>query len=492
MRPRQVRSDQRGAAALIVVMLLFFVVSLAAAYSSRSQIFEQRTSGNQARSTLAFEAAEAGIEWTLSQLNGGGVDDTCTPTAGAQSFQQRYLSINLAAGATQGGVTQASRAGGSLSPRVWPTCVFNGTDWTCACPANTEADPTAPGGSAQFPAFRVWAATNQSSQTMTSPWTSPWWAPATTSPRPGLLPITSIGCTRLPTAAETGGTNRNCLDFSPQAQSGEGQAELRTILALRSGLGVPPAAGITARLDFVPDPAPGAANVIVSNTDETSGGYTVNTGSVLSATKISAQSIGGTPGIASYADGDTRLATLSVVDPNPGTPTAPTLSAGERMFVSTFGMKKATYLNQTGLRTCPSPCSAAQINTLLVNNPNRIIWVEGPLSLDANIGDASTTPLAPVLLIVNGNTLTLGAGVTVYGFVYMTGGSGTTSTIQLPAAATTIRGAVVAEGRLLTSYATPAGAGTELTVNYDRQAMDILRTSYGTWVRVTGGWRDFK
>jgi Tfp pilus assembly protein PilX len=484
MMPRQARrprDGQRGLAALIVVMLLFFVVSLAAAYSSRNLIFEQRTSGNQARSTLAFEAAEAGIEWALSQLNGGAIDGSCDPTVGALSFQQRYLRISPTPGATQGFVQQTLRTT-DLSPRVWPTCVFNGTAWNCACPGATNADPTAPTGTAQFPAFRVWPATLQSGPAVTSPWVPP------ASPRPGFLPLTSIGCTRLPTADETVAGNRTCLDFSPQSQAGEGQAELRTMLALRSGLGVPPAAAITARLDFVPDPASGAANVIVSNTDASGGGYTINTGNALVATKVAAVSLAGTPGAASYAENDARLLNFATVSSGASSVTAPILAAGERMFVSIFGMNRQTYRNQTGLRVCPSPCTSAAIITLLADNPNRIIWVEGDLSLDAAIGSAPV----PVLLIVNGSTLTLSAGVNLYGFVYLTGGASTTSTIELPAAATTITGAVVAEGQLMTHYAAPGGSGTELTVNYDRQIMDILRTTYGTWVRVTGGWRDFK
>ena len=58
---------QRGAASLVVVMVLFFIITLVAAYTSRNLLFEQRTSANQYRSTLAFETAEAGIEWALAR-----------------------------------------------------------------------------------------------------------------------------------------------------------------------------------------------------------------------------------------------------------------------------------------------------------------------------------------------------------------------------------------------------------------------------------------
>ena len=68
-------TPQRGAAALVVVMMLFFIMSLVAAYASRNLIFEQRTSANNYRSTQAFEAAEAGLEWAIAMLNGGRIDD---------------------------------------------------------------------------------------------------------------------------------------------------------------------------------------------------------------------------------------------------------------------------------------------------------------------------------------------------------------------------------------------------------------------------------
>ena len=56
-----------------------------------------------------------------------------------------------------------------------------------------------------------------------------------------------------------------------------------------------------------------------------------------------------------------------------------------------------------------------------------------------------------------------------------------------------IRGALVAEGDLTTRYASGVpSAGNELTVTYDREAMDVLRLTYGSWVRLGGGWRDFR
>ncbi len=60
---------QRGAASLAVTLLLLFSVTLAVFFANRSLIFEQKTSANQLRATVAFEAAEAGLEWAIAQIN---------------------------------------------------------------------------------------------------------------------------------------------------------------------------------------------------------------------------------------------------------------------------------------------------------------------------------------------------------------------------------------------------------------------------------------
>jgi hypothetical protein len=129
-------------------MLLFFVLSLTAAYTSRNLIFEQKTSANQSRSTAAFEAAEAGIEWTLAMLNGGTVRTPARQLGGGTSFQQRYVAKYGAAPPTPPGACSV-HPGGSISaiamrptaePRIWPTCVFNGASWDCTCPEAASAD----------------------------------------------------------------------------------------------------------------------------------------------------------------------------------------------------------------------------------------------------------------------------------------------------------------------------------------------------------------
>ena len=479
--PQAVRIGQRGAASLLVVMLLFFVLSLTAAYTNRNLIFEQKTSANQSRSTAAFEAAEAGIEWTLAQLNGGIINTTCTDLAPTTSFQQRYLTFSAS-----GFVSQTPRAGNSLVPRVWPTCVFNGATWDCTCPIDAAADPTAPVGAGPFPAFRVWPSTPEPTTAAAPPAnaaSSPW--VAVNPARAGFVLLNSVGCTRLPAAGE------NCLDFIPRGEIGEGVSYQRTTLALRSGLSVAPAAAVTARLAVTPALSP-APPLKVVNTDHRSGGSTVNYASTapFNAALFNAESIPGTPPEMSFV-ADPKLHDLATVAPASAPPAPASLTAGERMFVSTFGMKRATYRNQPGLRVCASPCSATNVNTLLQNNPDRVIWVEGDLTVNTNIGAAGT----PVLMIVNGANITFDADRTIFGFVYITGNGSVppdTSKLLLPDGPTFIQGALVAEGNLVTAYAGTPASSSFMTVTYDRVALDRLRLTYGSWVRLGAAWRDFK
>lgn len=478
VRRRKLATQQRGVASLVVVMLLLFVVALSAAYASRNLIFEQKTSANQARSTLAFEAAEAGVEWTLAQLNGGQLSTACANSTTAGSFQQRYLSIS-----NTGMVSPQARST-STAGNWWPTCVFNGSDWTCACPAGAAGDPTPlPTGAGPFPAFRVWLSTPEPTPTITSPWT------AFTPPAPGLLAISSSGCTRL-----ADGAGGDCLSFQPLGEMGEGLATVRVLLALRSGLTTPPAAAITARLGLEPDTTLGRPKLRAVNTDLSAGGFTVNTGAVIGAlqkSQIAADTVPGTPSPKSFAESDVKLAALSTVAAGAGA-----LTEGERMFVSTFGMKRNTYMQQPGLRIR----ATQTIPALLAANPRRVIWVDGDLTLDADVGSAAD----PVLLIVNGDKLTLSAGITITGFVYVRGTvpspAGTAcapatpcvATVALPDAVTRINGALVTEGVLKTTYAGTPAISDELVVTYQSSVLDLIRLNYGSWVRVGGGWRDFK
>ncbi|MEY8875122.1 MAG: pilus assembly PilX N-terminal domain-containing protein, partial [Leptothrix sp. (in: b-proteobacteria)] len=96
---------ERGTGTLALLLILLLGAALMLLYANRALLFEQRSAANQARATQAFEAAEAGREWLITQLNQRGESDlACVPVpqAGAattnQSFRARYLAIDPASG----------------------------------------------------------------------------------------------------------------------------------------------------------------------------------------------------------------------------------------------------------------------------------------------------------------------------------------------------------------------------------------------------------
>jgi Tfp pilus assembly protein PilX len=118
------RTPQQGAAALAVVMILLLAMTILAAFANRSLIFEQRSSANQYRSTIAAETAEAGLEWAQALLNDGRrVDAHCRPAADQPtSFRERYV--------------PKSSPDAAIAPvtTVRPGCSLGATGLVCHCP----------------------------------------------------------------------------------------------------------------------------------------------------------------------------------------------------------------------------------------------------------------------------------------------------------------------------------------------------------------------
>ncbi len=444
---------QGGVASLTVVMVLFFIMSLVAAYTSRNLIFEQRTSGNQYRSTQAFEAAEAGIEWALSMLNSGRIDTACAASTNVadSSFRLRHLNVD----ATNGNVTPVLRTNDPTlvpSPPLEASCVFNGSAWQCSCPVNDEPSLTVPTGAGSFPAFRI--------RFVVPPG----------APVPGLIRLESNGCTR---------ADEDCLKFegNPQSGAGDGRASVSTLIALKSGLVAPPIAALTVRGDFTLDPTAGLKAV---NADNGAGGISVLSGGARPPPST-LQRFGapGTPGEQTVIDGDINLFNMRDTGGRP--PTDPGFEAelrDGRMFASVFGTWPETYRTQPAaveLTCAGGDCTAAQVRTTISLNPGRVIWVLGNLVL-GSAGDIGS-PSDPVVLAVAGN-ISNPSNVDVFGVVYSRAETWITS------GGGTVRGAAVAEGGL-------GGDGTSTFV-YDAGVLEMLRLRTGSFVRVPGSWKDFE
>lgn len=434
--PRQAR---RGAASLVVVMILFFVITLVAAYTSRNLLFEQRTSANQYRATLAFETADAGIEWAIARLNEGRMNDDCTELAAATavtsppqpSFRERYLSINT----TTGVITALDKLAG---------CVFNGTNWVCHCPDSGNPSPTVvTTGNGPFPAFWVKFRSNLIGS------------------RPGVVRIQVNACTR---------NDASCLNFTREAQSGDGLATVWTMVALRTALPSAPAAALTVRGTF----NPGSDTPSVTNEDSTSGGITIHGGNAVGTGGITLASIPGTPPSLSVIQND---ATLQLPDLTIAYAT-PANDGRNRMFNSVFGTWPTPFLAQPGVAVvgCASGCTAGDVNAVVERHPGHAIHVSGGGTLDINA--AIGTAAAPVLLIADGDVEFTGTP-TVHGVVYSRSanwdlrGDGT------------FRGAAIAERNFEFSSDDPS-------IIYDRDVILRLQFLTGSFVRVAGSWRDFQ
>ena len=353
----QAARAQRGAAALIVTLLLFFAMVLGAAYVNRNLVFEQRIATNQVRSTLAFEAAEAGLEWAIAQLNNPQrLGPDCLPTTdpSATSFRTRHLSFN--------------RGDASFTPATWvsagtptalrPSCVRSGAGWACSCPAS--------GAPLLGPA---------SSGTPEAAFTLRF----TPTGKPGLVRVSATGCTSL------GGA---CLDGS--TSSTDATATLDVVLGLLPGLRTPPAAALTLRGPFDAD----TATLGVHNPDPATG-IAIHAGGAIAAGHARLTVPAGASTAAALVGNDTALASLSP----------------DRFFAAIFGLDKAGWKNQPNVTRidCSADCSGA------LAADSALIWVDGDLTITGPLALGSAQ--RPVVLVVNG-AIRLDGAVALSGLIY--------------------------------------------------------------------------
>lgn len=423
---------QAGAATLAVVMVLFFVVSLVAAYAGRNIIFEQRTSSNQLQGTVSFEAAEAGLDWSMALLNSGRIDTNCTPSSSATdpTFRQRYLAIDV----TNGNITPQPRPSGV--GELWAACALSGSAWSCQCPASGAPTLSGP-GSGLTPAFVVRFV-----------------ALGTPPSRPGVVHVEVKGCTQPDPA---------CLTF-PAATPTACQGTVCAMAALAPGLKSAPIAAVTARGSIdVGSAALSVYNTTYNRTTQTQGVTILAGGTATPTSSWVLRGVPGTPPDRTVIDSDTALADAAFTS--------------DRMFAASFGVWRETYWEQPGAvrLACGTGCDATMVRNAANMNPGLVLLADGDVALDGG-GDIGSLA-EPVVLVVKGN-LTFPSPTTVYGFVYAeTADWGTSGTGQ-------IRGAAVAEGRV-------SGSGA-YTIVYEPNVLDDLFRRTGSFVRVPGSWKDFR
>lgn len=362
--PRSVAAQrQRGAAALVVALILLFAMALVVAFANRNLVFEQRSSANQYRSTQAFEAAEAGAEWALAQLNTNQrIGPDCRPSVdpAATSFRSRYL--------------DTARPSGVLTPRTWndagvaaalqPICVRADAGWACHCPATGLASLPAPTGAMPAAAFAV---------------------RFVPSAKPGVVHVVANGCTSLAGACLAGSTGR------PDAS-----AKIELTLALLPGLRTAPVATVTARGGF----DAGSAAIGLRNSDPATG-VAVDAGGAINAPMAQLTPPAGAPQTGLLVGDDAALAAL----------------APDRFFASYFGVDKAAWQRQPAVTRvrCTTDCAVMLAAAIAAAADGALIHVDGDLALAGplTLGSAQR----PVAIVVGGSARLDGA-VALTGALY--------------------------------------------------------------------------
>lgn len=269
-----VRKRQRGAATLLVTMVLLFSTSIIMLYLNRNILFEQKTSANQMRSTMALEMAEAGMEWATGMLNTAyDIDANCAfLTTTNISFRRKYVQTKW---------NDATNPTTDVFPATttYPGCKVNGNTTTCSCPpVPSSGSATATLGAATLPGFTVALS-------------------ATGDPEAVRVVVT--GCTAQASA---------CTPAT--ASNSDATATVSTILKLRPLLRAAPASPLTCGTSCA---VGGSYNIV--NRDVATSGILVNAGtSITSGNGTTYTSIPGQPGANALVGNDASLSALSSAD----------------------------------------------------------------------------------------------------------------------------------------------------------------------------------
>ncbi|MDQ6679990.1 MAG: pilus assembly PilX N-terminal domain-containing protein, partial [Pseudomonadota bacterium] len=378
---------ERGVAALAVTMLLFFTMVLGIGFVNRNLIFEQRASANQYRSTQAFEAAEAGLEWALAQLNDNQrVDADCLPTddATATSFRERYLGYEPLGMR----LSAATWLDGGVPTALQPSCVRTATGWRCSCPVSERPGLSAPEGSAAAPAFTL------RFQSVA---------------QPGLVRVIAVGCTNLAGACVPGDGER--VDATAQVQ---------VLFGLLPALRTAPAAALTARGSI----DAGVAALGARNSDAASGGLALHAGDHIDTAHARLSVPAGGPAATAVVEHDTALANLTPA----------------QFFAAFFGVDNNTWRTQPVVRhvTCTGDCTEALSSAIGRDAAASLVHVNGDVTISGPVALGSVQ--RPVVIIAAG-TVRLSGAVAITGAVY--GGSVVWNDTTGPGAV--LRGALISE-----------------------------------------------
>lgn len=408
---------QRGAAALVITMLLVFAMLIVVAYANRNLVVEARSSANQYRSTQAFEAAEAGLEWALAKLNDNTpIGEDCLPSAvsGARSFRDRQLRDDGA-----GFIPVSWNDGGTPAP-LQATCVRSGGGWSCSCPAAGAPVLAPAAGRATAPAFTVEFAAGA---------------------RPGIVRAIATGCTR---------GDARCLATLDAGH--EAAASVEVAFGLVPGLRSAPGAALTSRGDV----DAGASALGLHNTDAASGGVAVHAGGDVSGNALRITAPAGSALDGSIVSGDTALSGLG----------------GDRFFARWFGMDKAAWMAQPAATriACGGDCSSAVADAVAAGS--RLLAIDGDLAIEGPVSLGTT--LRPIVIVSTG-AMRLRGAVALHGVVVATSIDWRDAVVEA-----SIQGAAISEGNYSGDAAADIVHDAAILARLQRSSGSFARVN-GSW-----------
>jgi hypothetical protein len=353
-------TPQRGAATLALVSGLLVVMVLTAAALQRGLVFEQKASTNQYRALQAQEAAEAGLEWALAQLNAGRIDDQCRPAADGASLRERGLKYVAAQRGDFEPAFDAARSGA-------PACRHSAQGWRCLCPAHGKAMLPVAQDSELHPGFAVELSGVEPGTTRLA----------------GAVKLAVRGCAHIASDSCAGG------------RMGEpGQAVATVQAALLPALAVLPAAPLVA----LGDVDLGADGAGLHNADAASGLLVHAGGALLNADRARLSPPPGTPAASALAEHDEPL----------------TGRTPDRLLQLHLGLPRTSFEHLPSVVTldCTADCGN-RLRDAAVRGM-RMLRVAGDLVLhNIELGG----PREPVLLVADGG-IRLGAGVRFTGVLF--------------------------------------------------------------------------
>ena len=424
------RERQRGAATLLVTMVLLFSTSIIMLYLNRSILFEQKTSANQMRSTMALEMAEAGMEWATGMLNTAyDIDADCAfLTTTNISFRRKYVQTRWSA---------ATNPTSDVAPATttYPGCKVNGNTTTCNCPAvPSSGNATAALGTAVLPGFTAaFSATSD----------------------PEAVRIIVTGCTAQAGACTPATTGNS-----------DATATISTILKLRPLLRAAPAAPLTCGTTCA---IGGSYNVV--NRDVATGGILANAGNAItSGNGTSYTSIPGQPGANALVSNDASLSAISSADPT---------CSNSSMFSAYFGSTIAQYAASPMTKTianCGSASSCGGLVDTAYNDGWRSFYF--PDGFARNNSSGSLGSVSDPVTLVSAAGFNVNGNIDIYGMIF----SNDSNVNDLGTGTANIHGALV----------TCAGYNNNGngTLEYNADVLKGVRRSTGSLVRVPGSWTD--